>query len=341
MLSVALPGPRLTRATERALVRLAPGTVVLFARNVVDPAQLRALTATLHALPSRPLIAIDQEGGRVQRLPPPFTRFPSAAEIGRAGVAAARAAGTAIGRELASAGIDIDYAPVLDLRSRGGDAVVGDRAFSSDPRRAAALAVAFLRGLRAAGVLACGKHFPGHGAADGDSHLRPPVARRTRAELARRELVPFRAAIAAGVPLLMTAHVRYPALDRQRCATLSAAAVTALLRGRLGFDGVVVSDDLSMGAIRNAPQAAVAALRAGVDGLLICDGLDAAVEVADHLVATARADRRFAARLAEAAARIAALPRPARQRRALPLPSAAHAALVARIRAVAGAQPAC
>lgn len=341
MLSVAIPGTRLTRATQRALIRLAPGTVVLFARNVVDPTQLRALTAALHALPSRPLIAIDQEGGRVQRLPPPFTRFPSAAEIGRAGVAAARAAGTAIGRELASAGIDIDYAPVLDLRSRGSDAVVGDRAFASDPRRAAALAVAFLRGLRAAGVLACGKHFPGHGAADADSHLRLPVARRTRAELARRELVPFRAAIAAGVPLLMTAHVRYPALDRRRCATLSPAAVTALLRGRLGFAGVVVSDDLSMGAIRNVPQAAVAALRAGVDGLLICDGLDAAFAVADHLVATARADRRFAAQLAEAAARIAALPRPTRRRRALRLPSAAHAALVARIRAVAGAQPAC
>jgi beta-N-acetylhexosaminidase len=344
VLTVAVPGPRLTRATQRALHRLAPGGVVLFARNIVDPAQLRALTAALHALPSRPLLAIDQEGGRVQRLPPPFTRFPSAAEIGRAGLTAARAAGMAIGRELTTAGIDIDYAPVLDLRSPGGDAVVGDRAFAGDPRRAAALAVAFLRGLRSAGVLGCGKHFPGHGAADADSHQRLPLVRRDRAALARRELVPFRAAIAAGVPMLMTAHVRYPALDRRRCATLSAPTVTALLRGRLGFGGVVVSDDLAMGAIRNAcdaPQAAVAALRAGVDWLLVCQELDEAAQVADHLVATACADRRFAARLAEAAARVAALPRPAQRRGAIRLPCAAHAALVARIRAVASARQAC
>ncbi|MDX2168799.1 MAG: beta-N-acetylhexosaminidase [Deltaproteobacteria bacterium] len=345
VLTVGIPGATLTRGVQRALARLAPGGVVLFARNAVDPPQLAALTAALHALPSRPLIGIDQEGGRVQRLPAPFTRFPSAAAIGRAGAGATRAAGVAIGRELRAAGIDIDYAPVLDVRTAGGDDVVGDRAFAADARRAATLAVAFLRGLRAAGVLACGKHFPGHGAADADSHLRLPTVRRGRAALARRELLPFRAAIAAGIPLLMAAHVRYPALDRRRCATLSPAIVTTLLRARLRFDGVVVSDDLAMGAIRNtldAPRAAVAALRAGVDWLLLCGALGEAQRVADQLVATALADPRFAARLRQAAARVAALHSLRRPARApLAFPVAAHLRLVERIRAVATNAAAC
>jgi len=345
VLTVGLPGPRLDAGTRRTLLRLAPGGVVLFRRNIVDAPQLAALIAALHALPSRPLVGLDHEGGRVQRMGAPFTRFPSAAAVGRAGVAAARAVGLAIGRELAGSGIDVVYAPVLDVRSAADHAGLGDRAFAATPRRTAALGVAFLRGLRAGGVLPCGKHFPGHGAADANSHSVLPVVRRGRQALARTELAPFRAAIAAGVPLLMSAHVRYPALDARRCATLSAPILHRLLRERLGFTGVVLSDDLSMTAIRaqlDAPDAAVAALRAGVDWLLVAHDLDDAARVADRLMAVAADDRAFAARLRDAATRVARLRRLRRPTRPpIALPSAAHAALAARIRAVAAIGAAC
>lgn len=345
VLTVGLPGARLDAATRRALVGLAPGGVVLFRRNVEDVVQLARLVAALHALPSHPLVGIDHEGGRVLRLGAPFTQFPCAADIGRGGVRAAHAVGRAMGAELASIGIDINYAPVLDVPIGAATAAIGDRAFATEPRRAAALGVAFLRGLRRAGVLPCGKHFPGHGAAVADSHLTLPVVRRSRRALARTELVPFRAAIAAGVALLMTAHIRYPALDRRRCATLSPRIVRDLLRGTLGFDGVVVSDDLAMRAVSDrlsAPDAAAAALAAGVDWLLVCHDLAIAARVAERLIATATRGGAPAARLAQAAARIERLQR---LRRAAPpplrLPVAAHAALADRIRAVAAAARAC
>ena len=344
VLTVGVPGAQLDGATRRALIALAPGGVVLFRRNVETVAQLRRLVAALHALPSRPRVAIDHEGGRVQRLVAPFTHFPAAADVGRAGVAAARAVGQAMGRELSAIGIDNNSAPVLDVPRAGGSDAIGERGFAAEPHRAAALAVAFLRGLQRGGVLPCGKHFPGHGAATADSHLTLPVVRRSRRALARTEMAPFRAAIAAGVPLLMTAHVRYPALDARRCATLSPAILGDLLRSALGFRGIVVSDDLAMRAIsdhRDVPNAAQAALAAGVDWLLVCHDLATAQRAADRLVAAALRCTRFATRLRDAATRVAALPARSATRPALRLPVAAHAALADRIAAVAAAARAC
>jgi beta-N-acetylhexosaminidase len=341
VMAVGFDGTALGPECKRVLQRLRPGVVILFGRNVVDPEQLEALVEALHALPSRPLVAIDHEGGRVTRLGPPFTAFPSAAEVGRAGVAAARAVGEAIGRELASVAIDLDFAPVLDVADPGGTSVVGDRAFGSDAARVAELGVAFATGLAAAGVLACGKQFPGHGATSTDSHERRPLVTRRREEIWAIDLVPFRAAVAAGVPMLMTAHVVYANLDGAHMATVSPRIVGDLLRRELGFRGVLWSDDLTMRAVTNEgspADAAVAAIAAGVDGVLICHDLDEAQRAAERL---ARGEVPVA-RLREAAERIAAVrpPRTSGDRR-LSLPAAAHMALADEVRAMAAANHAC
>lgn len=336
VIAVGIDGDALTPATRRALVRLRPGMVILLPRNVADPQQLRALVAALHALPSRPLVAIDQEGGRVTRLAPPFTVFPAAAQIGRAGARVARAVGAAIGRELAGVGIDVDFAPVLDVADPAGRSVIGDRAFAHDPQRVAELALAFAAGLQAGGVLACGKHFPGHGATSVDSHDTQPVIRRSRDELWAHDLAPFRAAIAAGFPMLMTAHVRYPALDRQRMASLSPLIAGELLRRDLGFRGVAWSDDLTMRAVTESfhpADAAVHVLTAGGDGVMICHDLDAAQQAAERIASAVPSER-----LGAAATRVAALPRRrAAEAPPVALPNPEHAALAEEVRAMAAA----
>ena len=342
VIAVGVPGPALDDATRRLLERLRPGAVVLFARNVVDPEQLRALTDDLHRLPSRPLIAIDHEGGRVTRLHAPFTEFPPAAVVGRAGSEAAAQVGRAIGRELAAAGIDIDFAPVLDVASEDGSAL-GDRVFAADPDRVAAIAVAFARGLLDAGVLPCGKHFPGHGHTSADSHFVCPVVDRSREEL-EADLLPFRVAIDAGLPMLMTAHVRYPALDPDAVATLSPRIAGDLLRGELGFAGVLWSDHLGMGAVQaeHPPaRAALLAVRAGVDGVLLCHELDDAEDVAATLCRAVADGELPAARLREAAGRIAALGAGRGRSPALPMPIDEHQRLAIRVRDMAAATRAC
>jgi beta-N-acetylhexosaminidase len=282
LLFVGIPGPSLEPVTRQTLEQLHAGAVILFRRNVGTPAEVAALTAQLHALPSRPLVAIDHEGGRVMRLGPPFTQFPPAAAIGRTGDAqVAYRVGRAMALELASVGIDMSFAPVLDVHSNPANPIIGDRAYGADPVLVGEMGAAMMRGLLDGGVIPCGKHFPGHGDTERDSHIELPVVRRTRAELERTELAPFRTAIAAAVPMLMTAHVLYPALDPDRPATLSRAILTDLLRHRLGFTGVIASDDLDMRAIadhRSIGDAALAALHAGGDAVLVCQDLNHAGE---------------------------------------------------------------
>jgi beta-N-acetylhexosaminidase len=335
-----IPAARLDADTRRALEGLRPSGVILFRRNVESVDQLRGLVEDLHALPSRPLVSMDHEGGRVQRLDAPFTHFPPAAWIGAAGGAGlARAVGRAMGIELASVGIDIDFAPVLDVDSNPANPIIGDRAFGRSPEQVIRLGVAFLDGIRSAGVLPCGKHFPGHGDTDRDSHVELPVLRRGRSDLAAVELPPFRAAIAADVEMLMTAHVMYPALDERNPATLSRPILQDLLRGELGFRGVVVSDDLEMRAIsgrQEIPDAALASLRAGVDWLLVCNDLGQSIRVADRLVRALDGGEIDSATVAAAAARVRRLTTAApRSPASLPLPE--HAALNAQIRRRAAA----
>jgi beta-N-acetylhexosaminidase len=337
LLCVGIPAPRLDAETRRTLERLHVGGVILFGRNVETPRQLAALTATLHGLPSRPLVAIDHEGGRVLRVGEPFTPFPSAAAIGHTGDPEwAYRVGRAMAEELAGVGIDVNFAPVLDVHSNPANPVIGDRAFSSDPARVAAFGVAMMRGLRDGGVIPCGKHFPGHGGTETDSHRELPVVPQTRAELEDTELVPFRAAIGAAVPMLMTAHVCYPALDAQRPATLSRHILNDLLRAQLGFNGVVVSDDLEMRAIAGhqpAGRAAVATLAAGADLLLICADLHKAAEAYAAIQLAVDEDALDAALVRTAAERVAHL----RAARSVPpppsceLPNLEHRALLEAI----------
>ena len=284
---VGIPGPRLDDRTCSVLTDLRPGGVILFARNYTDPDTLRALCGELHALDhdNPPLVALDHEGGRVHRLGTPFTHFPPAACIGETGEPhLAFEVGAAFGHELRNVGIDIDFAPVLDMFSNPANTVIGDRAFGSDPQRVAEFGCALAAGLRSAGVLPCGKHFPGHGATLLDSHDALPCDERPQARLEALDLPPFEAAIAQDIEMLMTAHVVYPALDPERPASLSPVVMHALLRQRLGFGGIIVSDDLEMGAISRTSSledASVRALAAGADMVLICHSLNRALPARD------------------------------------------------------------
>ncbi|HET8997328.1 MAG TPA: beta-N-acetylhexosaminidase [Acetobacteraceae bacterium] len=270
---VGVAGPRLLPAEAELFRAHPPAGVILFARNVQNPGQLAALR---RAIPGDALLMVDQEGGRVARLRPPHWRaHPPAAAHGRlyagehrAGLRAAWLTGALIGADCRQAGFDVVAAPVLDLAHPGASDVIGDRAFGSDPSIVALLARAVADGLLAAGIQPVGKHAPGHGRALVDSHLTLP---RVHAADLRADLLPF--ALLAHLPWLMTAHIVYAAWDPHQPATLSPAVVQGIIRGRLGFGGVLVSDDLAMGAVSGSPaERAVQALAAGCDLALYCAG---------------------------------------------------------------------
>jgi beta-N-acetylhexosaminidase len=220
------------------------------------------------------LIGIDQEGGTRFALREPFTAWPSAAELGRLGdVESVEQIARAMATELRAVGCNVNFAPMLDLHVNPESPVTKDRSFGSDPNLVARMSAAFDRGLRSGGVLSCAKHFPGHGDAAVDPHLDLPVFAGTMKRLELAELVPFAAAVAAGVPLVMTAHILLPQIDPENPASLSRMMLDGVLRHRLGFDGVILADDLGMGAIakRYAPgEAAVQTLRAGTDIAMLC-----------------------------------------------------------------------
>lgn len=337
LLAVGLPGLELDAATDARLRDIGPACVILFRRNVDSPEQLRALTRELHALPSRPFVAVDQEGGRVARLREPFTRLPPAARIGATGdPEIAYRVGRLLARELRSVGIDLDFAPVLDVCDNPVNDVIGDRGFGATPEHVTAMAIALHRGLRDGGVLSCGKHFPGHGNTNEDSHFFLPVVRRTRAEWEAVERPPFRAAIAAGIPMLLTAHVLHTALDPDVPATLSPRIVRGLLRDELGFAGVIATDDMDMKAIVDhypAGEAAVRAVAAGCDLVMSCQSLDSALVVRDALAAALAAGSIDAQAVTQSLARIEHLrescPPAAPVDCRLPCPE--HVALVAEI----------
>jgi beta-N-acetylhexosaminidase len=302
------PGTALSPIAARALRERRRGGVILFKPNLDgDPAALTALTREVHAAaPEPPFIGIDQEGGRVARLRAPFLEVPPVRTVASWGdVAFAERLARAVGAELASVGITIDFAPVLDVNTCPTNPVIGDRAFGTDPSTCAAFGAAWVRGLQAAGVLACGKHFPGHGDTSKDSHFDLPVVDQPRERLDRVELAPFRAAAAEGVASLMTAHVVYTALDPVRPATLS-RDVCGALRDAIGFQGVLVSDDLEMSAIAarwSIEEAAVLAVAAGCDALLVCWSEEKQERAVDALVREAAASPAFRERCEEACAR--------------------------------------
>ena len=285
LLFAGFKGTEVPRELAELLAEGRIGGVILFARNIVDAEQVRALTAALHAAapPEAPvLLAIDQEGGRVQRLRKPWTEWPPMRVLGeRDDLSTTAAVAAALARELSDLGIGLDFAPVVDVDTNPKNPVIGDRSFAREPARVARHAAAFITAMQAAGVAACAKHFPGHGDTLTDSHLELPRLEHDLDRLREVEFPPFRAAVAAGVASMMTAHVLFPRLDRARPATL-APDVMNLLREELGYDGVVFSDDLEMKAVADhyQPEPLVrGCLEAGCDAVLVCSQRDLTNEV--------------------------------------------------------------
>lgn len=281
MMMVGFNGTRLTPTVRDQIARARVGTFIVFARNIDSHAQVKALTATMQRTavsskhPARLLIAVDQEGDPIRRFPR-LAPYYSQPEIGRMG---SRGPGTAeyqaylAGRQLRALGITLNLTPVLDV-SAGPGTVMANRSYGTDPARVSVLGVRSVKGYSRAGEASCPKHFPGHGYARGDSEYEDATVPGPASLIKRRDIAPFRAAIAEGAPMIMMAHLRYPGLDpSRRYASLSRRILTGLLRQELGFGGVIISDDLEMGAITrrmSVPAAAVAAVQAGSDMVMVC-----------------------------------------------------------------------
>ena len=290
----------LTDAMRATLARIPVGGVVLFGKNIADAGQLAAFTADLQAAGRVPLLlAVDEEGGAVARLANSgaldLPRYESAAAVGAEGPEAVRTMYRTIGGYLRDFGFALDFAPVADVNTNPDNPVIGSRAFSADPQTAAACVRAAVEGLGEAGVLACLKHFPGHGDTAQDSHEEAAVTEKTLAALRSGEWAPFAAGIAAGAPLVMVGHITapnaLPPAESDRLAGFSATVLNDWLRGELGFEGLVVTDSLAMGAVtrRYSPgEAALAALQAGADLLLMPADLEGAYTAVVQAVESGR-----------------------------------------------------
>ena len=275
-----LAGTSLRDEERRFLADARPWGLILFKRNVADGAALRGLIAEFRAAVGRNApVLIDQEGGRVQRLAPPhWFAYPPAALYGalfdrdrEAGLTAARLGARLIAADLADVGVDVDCMPLADVPVAGADAIIGDRAFGTRPDKVAALAGAFARGLAEGAVLPVLKHIPGHGRANADSHHKLPVVTADRATLDKTDFAAFRPLVS--LPLAMTAHVVFTAFDPAAPATTSAVIVREVIRGSIGYQGLLMSDDISMGALSGSlAERAGAALAAGCDIVLHCNG---------------------------------------------------------------------
>lgn len=305
-------GDQATRLVQEYQV----GGLILYGRNIAGAGQLVTLTNGLKALNGDgiPLfLSIDQEGGGVDRMPPEVRRTPGAYCVGQTGsVPAAQSYGDVLAAECAAFGLNLDFAPVLDVWSNPGNTVIGQRAFSADARTVAGLGPAAARRMMDQGIIPAVKHFPGHGDTAVDSHVGLPVVDKSPEELEETELIPFRAAIqSAGtdgqVPAVMVAHILLTQLDPERPASLSPAVVTGLLREELGFAGAVLTDDLTMGAVTQSyglGEAAVLAVEAGCDILLVCHGQDSVPAVRTALLEAVASGRITAERLDESVYRI-------------------------------------
>jgi beta-N-acetylhexosaminidase len=324
---VGFPGPELPPELAQRFARGDFAGLIFFARNFRTPNDpvatgqfLQSIGATYQppprppgAPPLPPIFAIDHEGGRVQRLKAPLTVWPPMARLRAHPPALAYAVGQAMASELLPLGINVNFAPVLDINSNPHNPIIGDRAFGETAAAVSEKALHFLRGLESVqGLRGCGKHFPGHGDTATDSHLTLPVVDRDEATLRAVELVPFAEAVTAGIGMLMTAHVVYPAVD-SRPATLSYRWLTEILRHELGFQGVVVSDDLDMNAVTaqhlglaDDSDVVVEALMAGCDAFLFCRDADRLARAEAALIKAAANDPRVRARIDQSASRLRA-----------------------------------
>ena len=291
-LMAGFPGTEIDSDFRALIHEYKLGNVILFRRNIESREQLARLCGELRELitaetGAEPLIAIDQEGGVVTRLSDDMINTPGGMALAAAGGDAPYRAGLITARELRRAGINFNLAPVLDVNSNIANPVIGVRSFGDEPEQASRLALMFMRGTLEGGVMACGKHFPGHGDTAVDSHLGLPVVEKGRGGLEKCELIPFRAAVAAGIPAIMTSHVLFPELEPERKpATMSRRILTGLLRGELGFGGIIISDCMEMQAIASyygTVNGAAASIAAGADIVCISHTASLARETAERL----------------------------------------------------------
>lgn len=286
----------------------------MFRRNIESPRQVLELTTKLQKLSEKPLfMGVDQEGGSVFRLGPPFTVLPHMVMVGdyyrKTGqTKLIKKIGRLLGSELRAVGFNWDFAPVVDVHSNPKNPIIGKRSFSPDPKVVTACAYALMKGLHQEGVLSCAKHFPGHGSTSVDSHLALPIVDDPTRLMWKRDLVPYRKLIAKkGLPTVMTAHVRYPEWDPHYPATLSRPILTHLLRGRVGFRGVIVSDDLWMRAVSDKygiSESTRLFFEAGGDLALICKEPASIMESMDLMVKVLNHDREMVGEMRESARRI-------------------------------------
>lgn len=293
---VGIQGTTLDSATKEFLAQIRPNGVILFSRNIESPQQISKLNDDLQKYASSieldPLfIAVDQEGGRVRRLKEPFSAFPPSWEMAHSATPDKNVIHFArqTAQELRSAGFNLDFVPVLDMVDEKVDlksTVIGDRSFGNDPAVVARLGTIVIEEMRSKGIIPCAKHFPGHGATIVDSHLDLPIDKRNIQELDIRDLVPFRRATQIGVEMMMTAHVLFPSIDELFPATMSQRILKTLLRDQIGYQGIIITDDLDMGAVTktySTQTCVIESIRAGADILLICNSQDKAIEALSTL----------------------------------------------------------
>ena len=287
LVCVGFDGPEPTPFL-REMLAMGVSTVILFARNVGDPAATARTCRMIREVAGRPIvISIDQEGGSSRRLVDGFTPIPSMRTLAAGGEHAVAEAARTTARELRDVGIDLDFAPVVDVDSNPENPVIGTRSFSPDPQLVARLGAAWIRAMQAESVAACAKHFPGHGDTNQDSHFELPSLSHDLQRLRETELPPFTAAIEAGVASIMSAHVVFEQVDPDQPATLSRTVLQEVLREELGFEGLLVSDDLEMEAITSLmpiEEAALRAVEAGVDLLLCCHREDRQRAILEALI---------------------------------------------------------
>jgi beta-N-acetylhexosaminidase len=294
----------------KGLIARGVGGVIFFRRNVGAPEEVLELNRDIKRTAGRPIVlAVDQEGGQVARLREGFTEIPAMRAVGATGSPElARELGKVVGRELRAVGFDMNYAPVLDIDTNPDNPIIAARSFGRTPELVSEMGLALAAGLQEVGVAACGKHFPGHGDTSQDSHLELPTLPHAMQRLERVELAPFRAAAKAGIAAFMTAHVIFEAVDAQHPATMSRAVLTGILREHLGYDGLVVTDDVEMKAIADnygVDEAVVLGLNAGVDHFLCCHTAELAHRGIETLVRAVESGKVSRETLASAARRFA------------------------------------
>jgi beta-N-acetylhexosaminidase len=315
MILAGIDGTTINQASIKMIAEQHVGGIIMYKNNFTDlSGSVQLVNALKKANKVNPVplfISVDQEGGRVSRLPKDFVAIPDNATVGRSGNAGlAREMGSLLAEELRIMGFNVDFAPVLDVNSNPNNPVIGNRSFGNNAKLVTKMGIAEMNGIRDGGIVAVVKHFPGHGDTSVDSHLDLPVVRKTTKQLQAMEWVPFRAAIDAKADAVMVAHILFPLIDDKAPSSFSKVIIGDQLRGSLGYDGVVITDDMTMGAIAKnygIEDAAILSVKAGSDILLIAHGYDTEKKVYDKLLSSVKSGQIKESRIDESVHRILAL----------------------------------